>query len=118
MQTRVNSTGTTKVDFFWKSQKRNGFNDKEDSTYIPAELVEGVQDDVAGTLQGILEHAVKAGVINRGSHRTGVYQVQTSLGYFDRVDERQRTLINWERGVSAKLVKFTTWEEWGADLDA
>ena len=52
--------------------------------------------------------AIRARVISHGSHRSGVFQVQTDDGIFSQVNDRRIDLSTPRR---AALVTMKTWEQ-------
>lgn len=86
--------------FFCRTEKKNF--DYDDVVFAEMQLPRNMD------LATALETAQAEGVISRGSHRSGCFQVQTDDGIFSQVNDRR---IDLSTARKAELVEMKTWEE-------
>ena len=101
------------VDVFFKTIKRQ----KPDNIYtlrIEVPLSEVGDDEIANC-----EMLIGKSPIGMGTHQTGVFEFQTDMGIYQRIDKQQIRLHRPDWSVSPRLVQFRTWkqldEEWKAE---
>ena len=100
-----NNNEMVRVDVFFKRMKRQKpYNIYSFIEYIP--MSDFGDDEIKNC-----EMLVKRLAIGKGTHQTGVFEIQTDMGIYSRIDGQEIRIHREDWSVSPRLVQFKSWKQ-------
>ena len=107
-----NENQMVQVDVFFKRLKRQKpYNIYSFTDNIP--LADFGDDEIKNC-----EMLVKRLAVGKGTHQTGVFEFQTDMGIYSRIDGQEIRLHREDWSVSPRLVQFRTWQQMEEEVAA